>query len=171
MRIERVTAAAEVHRAADLFDAPPLPAATARFLSDPSHHLLFAYDDVGRPIGMISGVETTHPDKGTEMLVYELGVAPAARLQGVGKALVTALADVARKNGCYGRWVATETDNAAAVATYRSAGALEETLFMLLSWDLLMDGDDQAESWDGSTTGRVQVEPAERPGRSETGQT
>jgi aminoglycoside 3-N-acetyltransferase I len=136
MRIERVTAAAEVHRAADLFDAPPLDAATRRFLSDPTHHLLFAYDDEDRPVGMISGVETTHPDKGTEMLVYELGVAPVARLQGVGTALVGALAEIGRRNGCYGMWVATESDNKAALATYRRAGACEEMTFTLLSWDL-----------------------------------
>ncbi len=139
MRIERVTAAAEVHRAADLFDAPPMAAATERFLRDPSHHLLLAYDDANRPIGMITGVETTHPDKGTEMLVYELGVAPVARLQGVGAALVDALAGLARANGCYGMWVATESDNKAALATYRRAGALEEMTFTLLSWDLSED--------------------------------
>jgi ribosomal protein S18 acetylase RimI-like enzyme len=136
MRIVRATAVAEVNRAADLFDAPPLEAATRRFLTDPTHHLLLAYDDANRPIGMITGVETTHPDKGTEMLVYELGVAPVARLQGVGTALVNALAGVARENGCYGMWVATESDNKAALATYRRAGALEEMTFTLLSWDL-----------------------------------
>lgn len=136
MRIERVTDAAEVHRAADLFDAPPLEAATRRFLADPTHHLLFAYDDADRPVGMISGVETTHPDKGTEMLVYELGVAPVARLRGVGTALVDALAALAKRNGCYGMWVATESDNKAALATYRRAGACEEMTFTLLSWDL-----------------------------------
>ncbi|MEV0896751.1 GNAT family N-acetyltransferase [Actinoplanes sp. NPDC049802] len=136
MRIERVTAETEVYRAADLFDAPPIEAATRRFLTEPNHHLLLAYDDADRPVGMITGVETTHPDKGTEMLVYELGVAPVARLQGIGKALVVALADLARSRGCYGMWVATETDNKAALATYRRAGALEEMTFTLLSWDL-----------------------------------
>jgi ribosomal protein S18 acetylase RimI-like enzyme len=139
MRIERVTDAADVHRAADLFDSAPLPDATARFLADPTHHLLFAYDDTGRAVGMISGVETTHPDKGTEMFVYELGVAPAARLQGVATELVRALAALARANGCYGMWVGTEPDNAAAQATYRRAGATEETPFVLLNWDLTGD--------------------------------
>ena len=156
MRIERVTAAAEVHRAADLFDAPPLAAETERFLASPGHHLLLAYDDAGVPVGMISGVETTHPDKGTEMLVYELGVAPVARLQGVGTALVNALADVARAGGCYGMWVATESDNKAALATYRRAGACEEMTFTLLSWDLC---DEPQE--DGTSSG----------GRSDGGQT
>ncbi|MFI1996498.1 GNAT family N-acetyltransferase [Actinoplanes sp. NPDC020271] len=143
MRIERVTAAEEIDRAADLFDEPLLPEATRRFLSDPTHHLLLAYDDADRPVGMISGVETTHPDKGTEMLIYELAVAPIARLQGIGSALVGALAELARKNGCYGMWVATELDNVAAQATYRSAGASDQTTFTLLSWDLLAESPGQ----------------------------
>ncbi|MEV6629924.1 GNAT family N-acetyltransferase [Actinoplanes sp. NPDC051470] len=136
MRIERVVDVDEVLRGGDLFDGPPWPDATRRFLEQPGHHLLFAYDEAGRPVGMISGVETTHPDKGTEMFVYELGVAPAARLQGVGTALVTALANLARERGCYGMWVGTESDNAAAQATYRKAGAAEEQPFLLLNWDL-----------------------------------
>ena len=142
MRIERITDAAAVHRAADLFDAPPRPDATVRFLAQPNHHLLFAYDDTGRAVGMISGIETTHPDKGTEMFVYELGVAPAARLQGIGTRLVTELAAIARRNGCYGMWVGTEVDNAAALATYRRAGASEETTFTLLNWDLIEGASD-----------------------------
>ncbi len=140
MRIERVVDAAAVHRAADLFDAPPQPHATERFLAERNHHLLFAYDGAGRAVGMISGVETTHPDKGTEMFVYELGVAPAARLQGVATELVRALAGIARDRGCYGMWVGTEPDNAAAQATYRKAGATDEAPFVLLNWDL-MDGE------------------------------
>jgi aminoglycoside 3-N-acetyltransferase I len=136
MRIERVADAAEVLRAADLFDAPPLPAATERFLGRPGHHLLFAYDDAGAAVGMISGVEMTHPDKGTEMFIYELGVAPAARRRGVATELIRALAGVARASGCYGMWVGTETDNGAAQATYRKAGASEEAPFVLLNWDL-----------------------------------
>jgi ribosomal protein S18 acetylase RimI-like enzyme len=135
MRIERVVDAAAVHAAIDLFDGPPLVDATVRFLQSPIHHLLFAYDG-DRAVGMISGVETTHPDKGTEMFLYELEVAPVARLQGVATALVTALAGVAREHGCYGMWVGTEADNAAALATYRKAGADDEAPFVLLSWDL-----------------------------------
>lgn len=137
MRIELITDVAAVLRAADLFDSPPLAAATEKFLAAPGHHLLFAYDDAGRAVGMISGVEMTHPDKGTEMFIYELGVAPAARLQGVGSGLVGALAEVARVNDCYGMWVGTETDNEAALATYRRAGAGEEAEFVLLNWDLV----------------------------------
>jgi aminoglycoside 3-N-acetyltransferase I len=136
MRIERILDPAAVHEAADLFDAPPLPAVTERFLAQPNHHLLLAYDTTGRPVGMISGVETTHPDKGTEMFIYELGVVPAARRRGVATALVRSLAEIARDRGCYGMWVGTEADNEAAQGTYRKAGATEEAPFVLLSWDL-----------------------------------
>jgi ribosomal protein S18 acetylase RimI-like enzyme len=139
MRIERISDVAAVVQAADLFDSPPIEAATAKFLAAPGHHLLFAYEESGRAVGMISGVEMTHPDKGTEMFIYELGVTPAARLRGVGSALVAALAGIARERGCYGMWVGTETDNEAALATYRRAGAGDETQFVLLNWDLVDD--------------------------------
>ena len=61
----------------------------------------------------MSGVETTHPDKGTEMFLYELSVHPDHRNRGVGRALVSALAELARARGCYGMWVGTEPDNTA----------------------------------------------------------
>jgi aminoglycoside 3-N-acetyltransferase I len=140
MRIERIVEASKVHAAADLFDAPPLAAATEHFLAQPGHHLLLAYDDDGRAVGMVSGIEMTHPDKGTEMFIYELAVAPAARLQGVGSALVAALGEIAKSNGCYGMWVGTEPDNVAGLATYRRAGASEEASFTLLNWDLIEGG-------------------------------
>jgi ribosomal protein S18 acetylase RimI-like enzyme len=55
----------------------------------------------------------------------------------VGTELVRALAEVARERGCYGIWVGTESDNDAALATYRKAGADEAAPFVLLSWDLV----------------------------------
>jgi aminoglycoside 3-N-acetyltransferase I len=120
---------------ADLFDAPPTEEWTARFLSSEGHHLLFAVDEDNRPVGFVSGVETTHPDKGTEMFLYELSVHPDRRKRGVGKALVGALADLARGRGCYGMWVLTEPGNAAALATYRSAGAAPAEASLTLTWD------------------------------------
>jgi len=135
VRIERVADASAVGAGAHLFDEPPQQAATARFVGSPDHHLLFAYDDDERPVGMVSGVETTHPDKGTEMFLYELGVDEGARRRGVATALVNALAVLARKRGCYGMWVGVDTDNAAALATYRRAGAGEEAQAVVFSWE------------------------------------
>jgi ribosomal protein S18 acetylase RimI-like enzyme len=117
-----------------LFDGPVKAAAAARFLADPDHHLLVAYDRE-RPVGFVSGIELTHPDKGTEMFLYELGVDEAARRQGIGRALVEALGARARERGCYGMFVLTDDDNAAARATYRSAGAGDASPQVMLDWD------------------------------------
>jgi ribosomal protein S18 acetylase RimI-like enzyme len=135
VEIERLTEGDEaiVLSAADLFDAPPAPAWTERFLTSDGHHLLVARNGEG-VIGFVSGVETTHPDKGTEMFLYELSVAAAHRNRGVGRALVDALAELARERGCYGMWVGTEPDNDAALATYRAAGAAEPEPFVTLEW-------------------------------------
>jgi ribosomal protein S18 acetylase RimI-like enzyme len=119
-----------------LFDEPPEPAATRRFLAEPTHHLLVAYDAGGEPVGFVTGVETTHPDKGTEMFLYELGVAESARRQGTGSALAGALAALARQRGCYGMWVGTEDANVAARRTYERAGARAPQPHVILEWDL-----------------------------------
>jgi len=121
-----------------LFDNPPRADATATFLARDGHHLLMAFDDeapAGAPaVGFVSGVETTHPDKGTEMFLYELSVDEAARNRGVGRALVSALAELARENGCYGMWVLTDDDNPAAVRAYEAAGGQQQPLTRLIAW-------------------------------------
>ena len=135
MRIERLGPGDEgiVIAAGALFDAPPAAEWTARFLASDTHHLLMAFDD-GSAAGFVTGVETTHPDKGTEMFLYELSVDPGHRKRGAGTALVAALESVARERGCYGMWVATEPDNAAALATYRAAGASDPEKAVVIDW-------------------------------------
>ena len=130
---------AAVRAAAPLFDGAPRADATARFLADPGHHLLVAYDG-DRPVGFVSGVETTHPDKGTELLLYELSVAPEAHGGGVGAALARALAELAGERGCYGMWVLTDEDNAAARRTYAAAGGRETKRQVLVEWRLAGGG-------------------------------
>ncbi len=124
---KRITAAAH------LFDNPPLPPALKRFLADPTHHLLIAYS-AQEPAGFVSGVEVTHPDKGTEMFLYELAVDTGHRHHGIGTALVRALAELARKQGCYGMWVLVDDENAAAAATYRKADGDVESQPLMFSW-------------------------------------
>ena len=127
--------AADVGAASHLFDDPVSTETTAKFLSLDTHHLAIAYVD-DAPAGFVSGVEITHPDKRTEMFLYELGVDDAFRGQGVGKALVAALRDRAIELGCRGMWVLTDHDNDAALATYRGAGAGEPDPQVLLEWEL-----------------------------------
>ena len=123
----------DVVAASELFDHAARPEWAQRFLTTPDHHLCIAYDD-DQPVGFVSGVETTHPDKGTEMFLYELAVRETSRRRGVGRALVEALAALARERGCYGMWVLTDSDNPAALATYRSAGAGEPSEQVMLDW-------------------------------------
>jgi GNAT superfamily N-acetyltransferase len=125
-----------VYEAEPLFDRPAQAGATRRFLAEPGHHLLVAYED-DDPVGFVSGVETTHPDKGTELFLYELAVAEPYRGRGIGRALVTALAELARERGCYGMWVAADDGNAAALRTYAAAaGRPTKPGTVVVQWDL-----------------------------------
>ncbi|HEY8471563.1 MAG TPA: GNAT family N-acetyltransferase [Natronosporangium sp.] len=130
-----------VAKAGALFDHAPRPEWSTRFLAQPNHHLCIAYVD-GEPAGFVSGVEITHPDKGTEMFLYELGVDERFRGRGIGRALVTELAALARSRGCYGMWVLTDTDNTAALRTYRSAGARAQSEHVMLEWSFDSDRND-----------------------------
>jgi ribosomal protein S18 acetylase RimI-like enzyme len=126
--------AGAVRSAAHLFDAPLRSDATRRFLTEPNHHLLVAYAD-REPLGFVTGIELTHPDKGTEMLLYELGVDEPHRRRGIGRALVRALGALARERGCYGMFVLTEPRNEAALATYDCAEAERDADVVMISWE------------------------------------
>ena len=116
-----------------LFDEPARVDATRTFLESPTHHLCIAYED-DVPAGFVSGVETTHPDKGTEMFLYELAVDEAHRRRGIGRALVAALAERANARGCYGMWVLTDRDNIAAMRAYEAAGGRDPREQTMISW-------------------------------------
>ncbi|WP_329228971.1 GNAT family N-acetyltransferase [Streptomyces sp. NBC_00111] len=133
-RIRPATTTAELLAAAHLYDAPPRPGWADRFLAADGHLMLIAYVD-GAPAGFVSGIEMLHPDKGTEMCLYELSVDEAHRRRGIGRALTEALAGEARGRGCYDMWVGVERDNEAALAAYRSAGAADDGVFAMLTWD------------------------------------
>ena len=133
-----VDALIEAGRGERLFDQI-IPAEGARaFLDAPGHHVLIAHEG-DEPVGFVTGVELTHPDKGTEMFLYELAVDPTFRRQGIGTALVAALRDLAADRGCYGMWVLTDSHDAGAIATYRDAGAGRQSQAVMLEWDLAGD--------------------------------
>lgn len=123
-----------VAAASHLFDGPALMSATTRLLSEDGHHLLTAYEGEDA-VGFISGVEVTHPDKGTEMFIYELEVDEAFRRRGVASALIDRLRLVAVDRGCYGMWVLTGEENAAALATYIGARGSAEPGQVVVTWD------------------------------------
>ncbi len=135
-QIERVTEPEVVLAAPHLFDGPPRPDATRTFLDAPGHHILMAFDDRdGRAVGMVTGVEMTMPDKGTEMFLYELAVDPSAQGRGIGTALAAALAEIAVQHGCYDMWVLTDHDNLPALGAYRRSGATASEPTTMLTWD------------------------------------
>lgn len=109
--------------AGDLFVIKPTREWAAMFLNRVGHHMILAEED-GRAVGFISGMEICHPDKGSEMLLYELGVDDEARRQGVGTDLCQALIDQAKAEGCFGMWAPMSVENEAASATYEAAGAV-----------------------------------------------
>ncbi|MEI7030407.1 GNAT family N-acetyltransferase [Streptomyces pratensis] len=134
MDIRRATTVTELLAAGHLYDTPPREDWAARFLAAHGHVMLIAYVG-GVPAGFVSGIEILHPDKGTEMCLYELGVDAPHRRRGIGRALTLALLDIARERGCCGLWVGVEGDNEAALATYRSAGAGDDGGFRMLAWE------------------------------------
>src|SRR6516164_6881803 len=73
-----------------VFDNPLDPRWRAEFFSDPRHHLAVASDG-DLVVGMASAVPYVHPDKPPELGVNEVGVAPAYRSRGLGRALLEAL--------------------------------------------------------------------------------
>ncbi|MEU6090420.1 GNAT family N-acetyltransferase [Streptomyces sp. NPDC047085] len=139
MEIRRATTVTELTAAQHLFDHPVRPEWAERFLTTAGHHLFLAYEDGADggdvPVGFVSGVETVHPDKGTEMFLYELGVGEPYRRRGIGRALVLRLAGLARERGCYGMWVGVDTGNDVALAAYRSAGGKDDGTCTVMTWD------------------------------------
>ena len=113
--------------AKDVFDDPIVESSAQEFLNDPRHRLVVALDD-DIVVGFVSAVIYVHPDKPTpEMWVNEIGVAPTHQRQGIGKALMQAIVEEAKRSGCSEAWVLTERANFPAMAMYKSTGG-EATL-------------------------------------------
>ena len=124
----------QVRAAERLFDEPVDPEATRRFLENEANHLIIAYVE-DQPAGFVSGTELTHPDRAEpELFLNELGVDPAFRGSGIGKALVAKLWEVAQFRGCRGMWVLTDASNPAAVKVYAGAGGVRLPEQLMFQW-------------------------------------
>ena len=74
---------------------------------------------------MASAVHYVHPDKRPQLWINEVGVAPSHQRRGLARAILERLKALGRELGCTEAWVLTDEDNAAARATYASAGGVE----------------------------------------------
>lgn len=111
-----------------LFDHPLKPDQARAFLADPGHEIVLAFAG-DEAVGLASGTVLLHPDKAPALFVNEVGVREGWRRRGIGRAVTERLLAIARARGCdEGTWLATETDNLAALALYRAMGGDEEPL-------------------------------------------
>ncbi|SFS01689.1 GNAT family N-acetyltransferase [Yoonia litorea] len=122
-----------------LFDHAIRPDQAGAYLNDPSHFLVLAYDG-DQAVGMASGQILLHPDKAPAFFVAEVGLREAWLRQGIATQMCARLMQEAREAGCEGIWVATEGDNIAARALYRSLDARETADIVVYDWDGAMDG-------------------------------
>lgn len=121
-----------------VFDFPVRRDAAAAFLAD-AGHLMVAAISGDAMIGFASGAILRHPDKAPALFIAEIGVRKDRQREGIGLALVTALIDEGRAQGCIGAWVATEDHNTAACALYARAGGRETAGIVVWDWDGAMD--------------------------------
>jgi len=117
-----------VLRADHLFDhGRPDRDAVRAYLADARNVLVFAYEG-DKALGFLRATELLQlTSRRKQMFLYEIHVDPEFRRQGVGKALVNALLADCRERGFAEVFVLTDPTNAAAVALYRSTGAVTET--------------------------------------------
>ena len=108
-----------------VFDYPVNRSCAEAFLADPHLHIVVAIAD-NQIVGFASAVDYIHPDKPPEMWINEVGVAPDCRNAGVGTDVLKAMLGQAQAIGCNEAWVLTDSENAAAIALYESAGGQEE---------------------------------------------
>ena len=113
--------------AENVFDDPIVESSAKEFLADPRHRIVVALEN-DLVVGFVSAVIYVHPDKpAPELWINEIGVAATHQRQGIGKSLMQAILEEAKRSGCTEAWVLTDRSNLPAMAMYKSAGG-EETL-------------------------------------------
>jgi len=111
--------------AKNVFDNPIVESSAREFLGDARHRLVVALDE-NTVVGFVSAVIYVHPDKpAPELWINEIGVAPSHQRQGIGKALMQAILEEAKRSGCSEAWVLTDRTNLPAMAMYTRAGGEE----------------------------------------------
>ena len=84
----------------------------------------------GLVIGQARAIIHKHPDNTPELYIDNVGVCPRFQRNGIGLDMVTELFAIGRARHCTDVWVATEADNAAARAFYKSFDLTLEPMVM-----------------------------------------
>lgn len=130
----------------DVFDNKTDPSLAKSYLERDDYYIAVALDNNkssnNKVIGMASGFTYFHPDKPVEFFVNEVGVHDNYLRQGIGKLLTQIMFDCARDAGCTYCWLATETDNDAANALYRSLDG-KESKINFFEYDLTQKNSNQ----------------------------
>ena len=142
--------------AGDLFGTPPTEEGARRFLEMPGHHLVLVARDDSRLRTIAEQIRDVHPVQveviaadladrlqlveeprvDARALVHVLEGHPGAQQRrGIASALLRELQAIATERGCSALWTVTDTDNEAALATYRSLGARDSSGKTMLEWD------------------------------------
>ena len=119
---------------AKVFDNPVSEEQLAAFVADCGHKMVFATSGE-KVVGMASGTVLLHPDKQPAFFINEVGVVEDRRCLGIGTRLVKMLLAEARRSGCQGIWLATETDNVEARALYAKLEARLTESVVVYDWD------------------------------------
>lgn len=123
---------------AEVFDNSVSEEQLAAFVADRGHKMVFATSGA-KVVGMASGTVLLHPDKQAAFFINEVGVVEEMRCLGIGTRLVQMLMAEARRSGCQGIWLATETDNVGARALYDKLEARLTESVVVYDWDGAMD--------------------------------
>jgi aminoglycoside 6'-N-acetyltransferase I len=79
-------------------------------------------------VGQIRGNVHLQPDRAPDLYIDNLGTSPARQRRGIAAAMIKALIDWGKGQGCTFAWVATETDNDGAIGFYGAQNFTHDTI-------------------------------------------
>ncbi len=105
---------------------PPDDAYLTRWLSHDGHIALVAEVE-GRPVGgLVAFVWDKFERAGREIYIYDLAVEPDCQRCGIESALIDATREIAKQCNVTIIYIQAESDNAPAIATYKTCAARED---------------------------------------------
>ena len=95
-----------------------------QFLSQDTNYQIVVMDG-SQPVGFLTAYRMPSLCcDATMVYIFEIGVAPTYRRQGLGKQMINLLKRLCQEDGVEDMWVGTENDNIAAKRLYESTGGV-----------------------------------------------